>query len=112
MNYQLKIKVMKTKGFFLLSDPEILVGQFKTEVKNALRSELKVLQLPEKQNSVVYLTRAEVAEKLKCSKSTIYRMVKNDGLRCYKFGRKTLFRTTDVEAALIQLNTKGGNYAY
>jgi len=103
---------MKKTNLIMLSDPNELVGQFKTDVQHILHSELKVLLKPEKQNSVEYLTRKDVAEKLKCSNSTIYRMVKNDGLRCYKFGRKLLFRTTDVEAALIQLNTKGGNYAY
>ena len=103
---------MFEQNFYLASDPNDLVGQFKTEVQNVLHSELQVLQKSEKQNSVEYLTRADVAEKLHCSFSTIHRMVKNGGLRCYKFGRRSLFRSSDVEASLIQLNTKGGNYAY
>ena len=96
----------------MVTDSNELVGQFKTEVQHILHSELKVLRKPEKQNSVEYLTRKDVVEKLHCSYSTIHRMVNNGGLKCQKFGRKSLFRSTDVEAALIQLNTKGGNYAY
>lgn len=103
---------MKSKNFILVSDPNELVGQFKTEVQNVLHSELQVFRKPQKQKSGEYLTRTDVAEKLHCSYSTIHRMVNNGMLRCYKFGRKSLFRSTDVEAALIQLNTKGGNYGY
>lgn len=103
---------MKTKSIFMVTDPNEMVNQFKSEVQQVLQTELNVLRKPEKQNSVVYLTRAEVAERFRCSYSTIHRMVNNGGLKCQKFGRKSLFRTTDVEAALIQINTKGGNYAY
>lgn len=100
------------KNFLFVTDPNQLVGQFKTEMQHILHSEIEGLQKPQKQNSVEYLTRKDVAEKLHCSYSTIHRMVNNGGLKCKKFGRKSLFSTTDVEAALIQLNTKGGNYAY
>lgn len=103
---------MKTKSIFMVSDPNEMVNQFKSEVKQVLQTELNVLRKQEKQNSVEYLTRADVADKLHCSFSTIHRMVNNGGLKCQKFGRKSLFRTSDVEAALIQINAKGGNYAY
>jgi len=96
----------------MLTDPNELVAQIATEVQIALHSELEGLQKPLKQNSVAYLTRADVAEMLHCSFSTIHRMVNNGGLKCQKFGRKSLFRSTDVEAALIELNAKGENYAY
>ena len=100
-------------NYILVTDPKEFVGQITTELQNSLHSEIEGMQKPQKQNSVEYLTRKDVAERLKCSYSTIYRMVNNGGLRCYKFGRKSLFRSTDVEAAVIQMNnTKGANYAY
>lgn len=96
----------------MLSDNNELIGQFKTEVQNVLHSELAALKKQEKQNPVEYLTRANVTEKLHCSYSTIHRMVNKGGLKCYKFGHKSLFLSSDVDAALILLNTKGGNYEY
>jgi len=105
-------KNMNEKKFIVVTDPNGFIGQITTEVQNFLQTELNVQRKPEKQNSVEYLTRKDVVEKLHCSYSTIHRMINNGGLRCYKFGRKSLFRSTDVETALVQLNTKGGNYAY
>ena len=103
---------MKTKSIFMVSDPNEMVNQFKSEVQQVLQTELNVLRKQEKQNSVEYLTRKDVAEHLCCSFSTIHRMMNKGVLKSYKFGRKSLFRSSDVEAALIQLNTKGGNCAY
>ena len=103
---------MKKTNLIMLSDHNELVGQFKTDVQHILHSELKVLLKPEKQNSLEYLTRADVAERLHCSFSTIHRLVNNGGLKAYKLGRRTLFRSTDVEIALIKINTKGEYYAY
>jgi excisionase family DNA binding protein len=104
---------MKRKSILMVSDSNELVNQFKTEVKNALHSEIQVLQKLQKHNSVEYLTRADVAERLHISFSTLNRLIKNSGLKAFKCGRRTLFRSTDVEAVLIQLNTKGEmNYEY
>jgi len=103
---------MKTKSIFMVTDPNELLGQFATEVQSVLQKELQILRKPENQNSVVYLTRADVADKLHCSFSTIHRMVNNGGLKAYKLGRRTLFRSTDVEKTVIKINTKGDNYAY
>ena len=103
---------MKKENLIFVSDPNELVDQLKTAVRDIVHSEIQNLRKPESQNSEVYFTRADVAEKLHCSYSTIHRMVNNGGLQCYKFGHKSLFLSSDVDAALILLNTKGGNYAY
>ena len=103
---------MNEKKFILVTDPNGFIGQITTEVHNFLQTELNVQRNPEKQNSVEYLTRKDVVEKLHCSYSTIHRMVNNGGLKCYKFGRKSLFRSGDLEKALIMLNMKGAHYEY
>ena len=95
-----------------MSDTNDLVGQLTANVKDVLQTELQVLQKPQKQNSVEYLTRADVAERLHISFSTLNRLIHNSGLKAFKCGRRTLFRSTDVEAVLIEIYTKKEDYAF
>jgi excisionase family DNA binding protein len=104
---------MKKNNVIFVTDQDELVDQLKTALQEIVHSELQVLRKPEKQNSEVYFTKAEVAEMLSLSHSTIHRMVANGTLRCYKLHRKLIFKSSDVEAALIQINVgKGSSYAY
>ncbi|MEG2761153.1 MAG: helix-turn-helix domain-containing protein [Mucinivorans sp.] len=50
------------------------------------------------------LTREQVCQKLHISTSTLHRFVKCGVLIAYKIGRRTLFKCSQIEAALIQSN--------
>ena len=99
------------KKVIILSEPNEWVEEFSAEVKKVVQEELKVLKELDPQKCGGFLSRKDVTEILGVSNSTIYRMVNNGTLRCYKFGRRLIFRSCDIEGALIQLNSKGGtNY--
>lgn len=100
------------ENFYLASDPNDLVGKLKTTMENVLHSGLQVLHKSEKQNSEEYLTRADVAERFHCSLSTVHRLSKSGVLKPLKFGRRTLFRASEVNSAVIPQNLGGTNYAY
>lgn len=103
---------MKKTNLIIVTDTNEFLCQLTTEVHNALQTGLKDLRKPEKQNSVEYLTRDDVVSLLHISFSTLNRMINKGVLKAYKLGRRTLFRSTDVELVLIKINTKGENYAY
>ncbi|KAA6326326.1 hypothetical protein EZS27_024557 [termite gut metagenome] len=103
---------MKQKTIFMIADPSEWVGKLKTEMQDAVHSELDALNKQKKQQPDEYLTSKEVCERLRCSSSTLRRRTNKGDLRVYAFGRKHLYKSTDVEAALIQLTTKGGCYGY
>jgi excisionase family DNA binding protein len=103
---------MFQKNILLVSDPNELVGQFKTEVQNMIQSELQVQKKSEKQNSAEYLTRSEVATHLRISLSTLNRLTNRGILKYYKIGRRSLFLSSDVEATLVLMNKKVSCYGY
>jgi len=106
---------MNAKKIILVSDQNDLAIHLKEELQNVLRTELQFLRKSQKQNSAIYLTRSDVASLLHVSFSTLNRFSQSGMLKAYKFGKRTLFRSTDVEEMLIQINsnTKGGtNYEY
>lgn len=50
-----------------------------------------------------YLTRAEVAEKLKCDLSTVHNWTKKGKLKPYSIGNRIYYKLSEVEAALQPL---------
>lgn len=52
----------------------------------------------------VYMTRQEVCEMLHISLPTLHRMVNRGIIICYKSGRRSLFKVSEVEASLVKLN--------
>jgi excisionase family DNA binding protein len=101
------------KKAIILSEPNEWLEEISAEVKKVVQAELKVLKELDTQKCGGFLSRKDVTEILGVSNSTIHRMVNNGTLKCYKFGRRLIFRSCDIEAALVELNSKGGsNYAF
>jgi excisionase family DNA binding protein len=53
---------------------------------------------------VEHYSRIETAKKLKISLPTLWKLTKDGTIPAYKIGKRVLYRTTDVEAALRQMN--------
>jgi excisionase family DNA binding protein len=72
---------------------------------------------PQKQTSGSdYLTRKEVAEKLKITLPTLHEWTKLGWLQSFKIGKRVLYKSVDVEAAVLKVATfkykkGGGNHA-
>ncbi|MDR0866819.1 MAG: helix-turn-helix domain-containing protein [Candidatus Symbiothrix sp.] len=101
---------MKQKTIFIQVNPNELVGQFKTEMRELLKSELLVVTKSKGKQPMQLLTIKEVCELLRCSVSSVRRLMDKNVLIAYKSGKRLLFKSEEVEATLIQLNTK--NYGY
>lgn len=52
---------------------------------------------------VVYLTRTEVAEMLKCDLSTVHNWTKKGKLKPYGIGNRVYYKRNEVEAVLLPL---------
>jgi excisionase family DNA binding protein len=57
----------------------------------------------EPKNPDEWLTRVEVAEMLKCDKSTVHNWTKKGKLKKYCIGNRTYYKRSEVEAALIAI---------
>jgi excisionase family DNA binding protein len=57
----------------------------------------------EPKTPVEYLTRSEVAKKLKCDLSTVHNWTKSGKLKPYSIGNRIYYKLSEVEAALIPL---------
>ncbi len=55
-------------------------------------------------NDVEHYSRIESAKKLKISLPTLWKLTKDGTLPAYKIGKRVLYRKTDVENALRQMN--------
>lgn len=107
-------KQMKKK-IFILEDPEELMIQFGSQVRNTIKEELADAQkrATKKSTTNTYMSRQEVCELLHISYSTLHRWVNLEILVCYKIGRRSLFKAKEVEATLVKLNVGGGlGYGY
>ena len=95
------------KKIFILEDPEELMIQFGSQVRNTIKRATK------KSTTNTYMSRQEVCELLHISYSTLHRWVNLEILVCYKIGRRSLFKAKEVEATLVKLNVGGGlGYGY
>lgn len=105
---------MKQK-IFMVSDPDELIAQFSLQVRNSIKEELSNTQkkVSNKPIANTYMSRQEVCELLHISYATLHRWVNLNILSCYKIGRRSLFKTKEVEATLVKLNVEGGlHYGY
>lgn len=96
---------MKTSTILHEVSPEQITSLFE-----GLQSQLDDLKtnLQPKQPAE-YLTRAEVAEMLKCNISTLHNWVKSGKLIPYGIGNRVYFKRSDIEAVLIPFGVnKGG----
>lgn len=78
---------------------EEIISLFKG-IQNQL-TELK--QNFEPKTPAEYLTRAEVAKKLKCDLSTVHNWTKKGKLHSYSIGNRIYYKLNEVEAALQPL---------
>lgn len=103
------------KKIFILEDPEELMIQFGSQVRNTIKEELADAQkrATKKSTTNTYMSRQEVCELLHISYSTLHRWVNLEILVCYKIGRCSLFKAKEVEATLVKLNVgEGLGYGY
>lgn len=89
----------------LLTD-DSLVAKVDSLMKTTETIEVKLSKMENKKSSPnnKYLTRQETADYLRCSFSSLHRMVNNGILPCRKVGRKSLFLLSDVENVVQTLN--------
>lgn len=74
------------------------------EISETVKAKLSKMENKKSSPNNKYLTRQETADYLRCSLSTIHRMVNNGTLPCRKVGRKSLFLLSDVENVVLTLN--------
>jgi excisionase family DNA binding protein len=77
--------------------PDELFQKIKELISEELESKLK------SDSPVEYLTRSEVAKKLRSSKQTIDRLTAAGKLKKYRLGRHILYRANEVELALTEI---------
>ena len=72
-----------------------------------LKKDISALKVQiEKPKTDEYLTRQEVADKLKCDLSTVHNWSKAGILKPYGIGNRVYFKTSDIEAVMLPLNKK------
>lgn len=93
------------KKSFLITD-ETLVAKVDSlmEIAETVKAKLSKMENKKSSPNNKYLTRQETADYLRCSLSSLHRMVNNGTLPCRKVGRKSLFLLSDVENAVQTLN--------
>lgn len=74
------------------------------EIAETVKAKLSKMENKKSSPNNKYLTRQETADYLRCSLSSLHRMVNNGTLPCRKVGRKSLFLLSDVENAVQTLN--------
>jgi excisionase family DNA binding protein len=67
-----------------------------------------VIPLAEDMTSARYLTVREVADTLKVSNMTVYRLINSGGLRAVRVGKSFRLREDDVNRYLAERFTKAG----
>lgn len=93
------------KKSFLITD-ETLVAKVDSlmEIAETVKAKLSKMENKKSSPNNKYLTRQETADYLRCSLSSLHRMVNNGTLPCRKVGRKSLFLLSDVENVVLTLN--------
>jgi excisionase family DNA binding protein len=99
---------MKKIFFLTETDTNALFAKVSTQTIELLKAEFPYLREAAKPQAQKHMTRKQVCEYLHISLPTLHRRVNSGVLPCYKNGRKTLFKLSDVEASLIKLNVEGG----
>jgi excisionase family DNA binding protein len=80
---------------------------FKALLESIVEAQIEKLKSTLTQNSTAeLLTRAEVAELLKCDVSTIHNWTVSGRLKSYGIGARIYYKRTEVEAAIIPLQSR------
>ena len=75
-------------------------------IRQSVREEIKTLKKELTPNEPKeYLTRKQVAQQFKVDVSTIHNWCKKEILTPYSIGARVYFKSDEIEAALIKLNT-------
>jgi excisionase family DNA binding protein len=71
---------------------------------NSLRNEIAIIKAEFKRDeSDIYLTRQEVADKFKCDLSTVHNWTKSGKLKAYGIGNRVYYKLSEVDGALVPL---------
>ncbi len=90
--------------FMLADDSLVAKVDSLMEIAETVKAKLSKMENKKSSPNNKYLTRQETADYLRCSLSSLHRMVNNGTLPCRKVGRKSLFLLSDVENAVQTLN--------
>ena len=96
------------KKIVMIENEEELIKTLGSEIKNSVEEAVaKLQQSSKKEKGEIYLTVDELCQLYRCCRSTIFRMVRKGVLTSYKFGAKTLFKSSEVtNNALIKLERR------
>lgn len=76
---------------------EELFAKFRAIISEEIEKRLQ----PEKPK--LYLTKQEVADKLRLSLATVKRMTTDGSIKGYRVGRRLLFKSDEIEASLTKI---------
>ncbi len=84
------------------------------QLVNELKEVRQLLQLQQTKqipppSSTDYLSRKEVAEKLRMSLVTLDEYTKKGAIKGNRIGRRVLYKSSDVDSALSAIKTRGGH---
>ena len=97
-------KQMMAQKFILTDDTLAAKVDSLMEIAETVKAKLSKMENKKNSPNNKYLTRQETADYLRCSLSSLHRMVNNGTLPCRKVGRKSLFLLSDVENIILTLN--------
>ena len=97
---------MEKKFIIGIELPELL-ALFESSVQKIVQKELQAISLAKNQEKE-YLTREEVCSEYGITNSTLHRHVNNGVIECFKMGRRSLFKDSQIKSVLIKLNVEGG----
>lgn len=92
---------MMKRHFFITDDTLIAKVDL---LEQTMKTALSKIEVKKEKRSPKYLTRKEVTDMLRCSYSTVHRLINRGVLPCRKVGRKSLFLLSDVENVILTLN--------
>ena len=99
LNLITQIDVMKKEIFINLE-----IQDLENLIRNCIREELK--EMTSKGEDTDLLKANEVCEYLKISKVTLFKWLKQGKITGYHLGTRLFFKRTDVDKALIKLETE------
>ncbi|HLN22112.1 MAG TPA: helix-turn-helix domain-containing protein [Bacteroidales bacterium] len=77
--------------------PDELFQKMRELISEELDTRLKPV------NPQEYITKQEAAEKLRSSLPTIQRLIKSGKIKAYRFGRRVLFKSDEIESCLQEV---------
>lgn len=84
---------------------EVSISELQSFIASAIEKKLQVLTKNEPVNSG-YLTRQETAKLLRISYPTLSELTRNGTLKGYRIGSRILYRQSEVENSLSEIQTQ------